>query len=139
MEQVTLIQCTKSKRDEAAKAKNLYDTSAYFRAMRSYAEAVDNDYCILSAKHGLLSPDDTIEPYDEVGLSEEQCEDISSELVNAGVGKVRLIAGREYSRHLIPELESEGIDVVEVCCGMQIGERMQRLNTLSRNKRNQSL
>lgn len=65
MNQVGLVSCVKSKRDEPAAPKNLY-TSDYFEKMRSYAEQYHDDWWILSAKYGLLDPDgDPIEPYDE--------------------------------------------------------------------------
>jgi hypothetical protein len=122
-----LIQCTKSKRDEPAKAKNLYDESDYFCKMRAYAEATDTMWFILSAKHGLLDPNTTVEPYDEFGLSEKQAEEIATEIANGPDQYVEICAGSEYKDPLIPELETRGIDVLELCRGMKIGARKQHL------------
>jgi len=68
---VILVQCVNSKRDTAAPAKDLYD-STYFDVMRRYAEATQ-------------------------------------------------------------------IDVLELCRGMEIGNRISRLQTLSREKENRTL
>jgi len=122
-----LIQCTKSKRDEPAPARHLYDKSAYFRCMRAYAVATGEQWYILSAKHGLVDPDTVLEPYDDRGLSERQAQSIASEVAHV-TDHVEIIAGNDYTNSLTPELEVRGVDVVELCRGQGIGERMQTLN-----------
>jgi len=62
---VVIAQCTGSKRDEPAPARDLYDESAYFRRQREYAVARGDVWFIQSAKHGLLAPETEIEPYDK--------------------------------------------------------------------------
>lgn len=42
----------------------MYAPSQLFTASRRYAEATCDAWFVLSAKHGLLRPDDIIEPYD---------------------------------------------------------------------------
>jgi hypothetical protein len=123
----TLIQCTNSKRDTPAAARDLYDESRYFRVMRSWAHARDVPWFILSAKHGLLDPDDHIAPYDSVGLSEQQATEIATELRRRGVREAHICAGSKYTDPLIPELEQQGIDVVDNFAGMKIGKRQQAL------------
>ena len=124
---VTLIQCTNTKRTGRHKAKDLYDESNYFCIMREWARSTGNPWFILSAKHGLLDQMRKIEDYNEVGLSVEQCEQIATELSDKGVTEVLITAGKKYTDPLTPELERLGIDVVEVCAGMRIGERMNGL------------
>ena len=58
-----LVGCVKSKRTYASPARDLY-TSRLWSSRRSYAEAHGCPWYILSAKHGLLHPDTSIEPYD---------------------------------------------------------------------------
>ncbi len=130
MSKATLVQCTKSKRYEAAPAKDLYDKSHLFTLMREYAEVCNRPWYILSAKHGLVDPDTVLEPYDEYGLMENQCETIAEELVDMDVDTVEVIAGSAYTDELTPELEAHGIEVIELCRGLRIGNRMQRLKTL---------
>lgn len=127
MESVTLIQCTASKRDEPSQARYLYDESGYFRDMRAWADSRGQPWFILSAKHGLVDPDDVIEPYDERGLSEDQAWGIAQELSEAGVRHVDITAGMDYTDPLIPELEHQGIDVVNHFAGNRIGTRRKLL------------
>lgn len=61
---LVLVGCGAAKRDESAPAEDLY-TSTYFGLKRRYAEAVGDGWAVLSAKHGVLRPDELIEPYDE--------------------------------------------------------------------------
>lgn len=60
---VLLVGCVKSKRTGGAAAKDL-DTSDYFAKMRTYAESTGKPWFILSAEHGLVAPEDWLEPYD---------------------------------------------------------------------------
>lgn len=133
-----LIQCTKTKRDEPAKAKNLYDQSDYFCKMRAYAEATGEMWCILSAKHGLVEPDEIIEPYNSFGLSEQLAIEIADQ-VSQQADSVEIIAGKKYTNPLTPELENRGVEVLERCRGLGIGERMSKLNTLTNEVKNETL
>lgn len=60
---VVLVGCSGSKLDCPAPARELY-TSLLFRKAVRYAEATGNEWAILSAKHGLVMPDDVLAPYD---------------------------------------------------------------------------
>ncbi len=60
---IVLVGCVKSKSPHGAVAKDLY-TSDYFSKMRAYAESTGRPWFILSAEHGLVSPDEWLEPYD---------------------------------------------------------------------------
>jgi len=130
---ITLIQCTNTKRSGVHKAKNLYDESNYFRIMRAWARSVGNPWYILSAKHGFVPPSQRIADYDERGLSVQQAKEIATKLDNAGVTEVLITAGKDYTDPLTPELERVGIDVIEVCRGKRIGERMAELKERTQN------
>lgn len=127
MQSVTLIQCTDSKRDHPAPARDLYDESGYFRDMRDWAEAHDRPWYILSAKHGLVHPDHRLTPYDERGISKQQAREISMELWERGFQSVHVTAGRDYTRHLVPALEERELDVVNHFAGERIGDRQRLL------------
>jgi hypothetical protein len=60
---VILLGCVKSKLGHRAHAKDLY-VSPLWQGRRRYAEASGQPWQILSAKHGLLDPEQTIAPYD---------------------------------------------------------------------------
>jgi len=134
-----LIQCTKSKRDEPTKAKDLYDASDLFCKMRAYAEAKHDEYRILSAKHGLVHPQDRIKPYDERGLSERQAEQIATAVAAWDVDTVEVVAGRGYLDPLIPELEAQGIDVINNFAGIGIGTRKKLLKERTQEHTNETL
>jgi hypothetical protein len=134
-----LIQCTQSKRSAKAKARTLYDESDLFVAMRDYAEATGEDYYILSAKHGLVDPETQIEPYDERGITPKQARAIAEEIATGPSEYVEIIAGKDYTNPLTPELEARGIEVLEVCRGQRIGERIQTLNRKRRELENEQL
>lgn len=60
---VGLVGCASSKLQRPAPARELY-TSQLFRKASAYAELTCDRWYILSAKHGLVRPDDALEPYD---------------------------------------------------------------------------
>jgi hypothetical protein len=60
---IGLVGCVKEKRDRAAPAADLY-TSTLFVGRRRYVERSCDEWWILSAEHGLVSPTDVLEPYD---------------------------------------------------------------------------
>ena len=140
MSDIVLVQCTDSKRRdrETCPAKDLYK-GQYWEAMKAYAESRPEPWGILSAKHGLLGPEQPIAPYDEKGLSVDQSRDIARHLKDMGFKTVRITAGKDYTDPLTPELERVGIDVIEVCRGMKIGKRTAKLNELAATTENDTL
>lgn len=58
-----LLGCVKLKGSDPAPARSLY-RSPLWSKRRTYAEASSTPWLILSAKHGLLDPDETVAPYD---------------------------------------------------------------------------
>lgn len=62
---VAFVGCGASKvdTDEPVPAKDLYDSN-YFGLKREYAEEVCDGWYIVSAEHGVIKPNDEIEPYD---------------------------------------------------------------------------
>jgi len=134
---ITLVQCTASKREESARARNLYDESTYFCRMRDWAKARENDWAILSAKYGIVHPGREIAPYDERGLTEQQAEEIAEAIDRLGYGRVDVTAGRDYTGPLVPELERRGIDVVNHFAGQRIGTRMRDLKQAAEELRSE--
>lgn len=64
MKNIGLIACGKAKLDHPAPARELY-TGSLFRAARAYVEATCDEWAILSAKHGLVLPDQVLAPYEQ--------------------------------------------------------------------------
>jgi cytoplasmic iron level regulating protein YaaA (DUF328/UPF0246 family) len=132
---IALVSCVKSKRKIAAAAKDLY-TSQLFRGMRRYAEQCADVWFILSAKHGVLRPDQVIHPYeltlktmpkrDRLAWADRVQQQLL-ELLPAGV-VVIFLAGQSYRENLIPFLEAHGFPVGVPMAGLQFGQQLRWLN-----------
>jgi hypothetical protein len=64
MTTIALVACTRRKHREAMQARDLYAASRWFQAARAYAEQHDAWY-ILSARYGLVFPEQQINPCQE--------------------------------------------------------------------------
>jgi hypothetical protein len=64
MSVICLVSCVAKKRTSATRAKDLY-LSEWFRRAREYVEAAGGPWFILSAKYGLVSADELLEPYEQ--------------------------------------------------------------------------
>lgn len=60
---IVLLGCVKTKRPGKWPARDLY-TSTLFLGRMAYAESTERPWFVLSAKYGILAPDDDIEDYD---------------------------------------------------------------------------
>ena len=145
-----LVACAKTKGTEATQAQHLY-TSPLFRKSREWVLSrlrEGDEWLILSAKHGALTPDQIIEPY-ELSLPEMTSAErgqwayqvwLSTLQPMLTVGQYRFdqvvfLAGRCYWRDLVwhmnrwmernPSLYSW--DVVNLLGDKGIGERLQWL------------
>lgn len=121
--EIGLVSCVKGKRDHPAIPKDLY-TSAYFEKMRAYSEANHDEWWILSAKHGLLSPDtDPIAPYDAtlagapVAEKRDWAHTVAEQLDDAGLLTTDVIlvfhAGQDYYEELLPLIDQR-VDSIEI-------------------------
>ena len=116
-----LISCTKSKQTYPCPAAEMYQPSNLFRKAYSYATKCYDQICILSAKYGLLLPEDHIEPY-ELTLknrgvkakrewSQRVLAQIDERLDLKPDDKVYIHAGNDYREYLIPGLRSRQLEV----------------------------
>lgn len=87
---VGLVGCVKSKRAYPSRARELYISEA-FLGRRAYVERTCDEWFILSAKHGLVDPDDWLEPYDET--------------LNGAPASRK----REWARHVLQRLDELGV------------------------------
>jgi hypothetical protein len=137
---IILTQCVSKKQQTPAPARELY-TSRLFQAQRRYAEAVGDNWYILSAEHGLVTPDTELAPYD-THISDVDAEmwadTVVSELCPVSQ-PVRITAGAKYADPLVPELEARGVEVVEPFRGEGIGTRIQSMIAASRKAENTQL
>ena len=132
MNTIVLISCVSKKLSHKARARDLY-VSPLFRLNLKLAKHFSPDEIyILSAKYGLLSLDEEIEPYDitlnkmaanerkkwakkVVNQLKEHCDIENTHFI--------LLAGEKYRHYLLPYLKSYEIPLE----GMRIGKQLQYL------------
>jgi hypothetical protein len=115
---LVLAGCGKAKADEPRLAKHLY-TAGYFSLKRELGGLADTWY-ILSAEHGLLSPERRIPPYntkwselsDEIQA--ERVEEIYADLkpLLPLIDTIIILAGSDYRTPVMEKLEDDPVDVI---------------------------
>lgn len=103
-----LVSCASTKRSSASRAEDLY-ISPWFRAARAHVRG--EPWCILSARHGLIHPNQTIEPYEDSlnGRSRAQRREWAARVLrDVPVARRYVIwAGAAYAEFLAPTLNAE--------------------------------
>lgn len=115
---VFLVACSKSKAIKALPAKDLY-ISERFKLTRRLADKFSDKWFIVSAKHGLLTPKTTIEPYDlsigsltqkeRTSWSIQICSKLLSEIDRQT--RVVCFGDASYFERIIPKLIAKKITV----------------------------
>lgn len=134
---IVLISCVKSKVKASARVKELY-ISDWFRKALLYAESLHPDCIfILSAKYGLLSLDDEVEPYEltlkTMRIDERRAwaADVLYSLCKfADLKRDRFVifAGEKYREFLIPEIKNFTIPMKGLRQGQQKSWLREKLN-----------
>jgi hypothetical protein len=70
---IGLVGCVKTKANFALSAKDLY-VSPLFKGRRRFVEITCDEWWILSALHGLVRPEDELEPYDVALMNSSRSE-----------------------------------------------------------------
>lgn len=125
---VVLVGCGDAKRSTTVPAKDLY-TSNFAAKKRGYAEQEADYWYILSAEHGLVAPNEVLDPYDtHISDVDGQAweERVREALPNLAGARVVVLAGSEYieAGGLQETLEMYADTVETPTAGMGIGERM---------------
>lgn len=130
---VILIGCVKRKLPTGAPARDLY-VSPLFRKGRAYAEHSGVPWFILSAQHGLVAPDDELEPYD-LWLSATSWQyrrewgggvvaALREALGSIAGLNIEVHAGSAYVDAIREGLRTGGATVVEPLAGLALGPRL---------------
>lgn len=135
---VYLISCVSTKRATPAPARDLY-VSELFRRARTYVEATKCLWFILSAKYGLVDPDEVIAPYEQtlntMGASERRkwAEKVQVQMDKRmpAAERIVLIAGQRYREFLMPYLRRRAAKVEVPLEGLRIGEQLNWLGKLT--------
>lgn len=125
-----LVSCCGKKLSHPAPAKVLY-TSDLFKKSRAYAESQGDIWAILSAKLGLVMPDEVIAPYDMTLTTQKR--DLkeawsykvleSIRTLDQPITEIEVLAGRDY----IGWVDESPYPVRLPLSGMGIGSRLQFL------------
>ena len=132
MARIVLISCVSQKLSHKAKARDLY-ISSLFKYNLKYAESMNPDKIfILSAEHGLLSPEKEIEPYNQTlntmrsGEIKEWAKNVLKQLnkvADLHNDEFIFLAGEKYRKYLIPNIANYKIPLE----GLRIGEQLKFL------------
>lgn len=132
---IYLVSCVSKKCTVPTVAKDLY-LSSWFRKARHYVEQTGEPWFILSAKHGLVSPNELIAPY-EMTLNRMPIKDrrewaarVSSQLAQAvpQANRVVFLAGHRYREFLSVLLTDREICVEVPMQGLAIGKQLRWLD-----------
>jgi hypothetical protein len=112
---IALVSCVARKHAVPCAARDLY-VSPLFRAARRYAEAHAERWFILSAEHGLVLPDEPLDPYDltlNTMAREHRKRWADRVLERADTllpprSTIALMAGRRYREFLLEPLAHRG-------------------------------
>lgn len=133
---IILISCVSKKLAHHAKAKDLY-ISTLFKLNLKYAEQLAPDEIfVLSAKHGLLTLEQEVEPYEQT-LNDMRSSEIRV-WANRIIEQIRehfiiddseftFLAGDKYRKYLLPHIKYYKVPLE----GLRIGEQLQRLKVLT--------
>jgi hypothetical protein len=132
---LSLVSCVKTKQPKPAKAKDLY-TSPWFTSARALVEAHSAHWFILSAKYGLLDPEQTVAPYeltlnkmkmgDRRTWAERTRQALRVELRRFET--VIIFAGLRYRELIVPSLRAEGVRIQVPMEGLTLGQQLQWLS-----------
>jgi hypothetical protein len=127
--QVVLVSCVKSKCDHPCRAADIY-TSPLFRKMMAYAYSLNpENIFILSAKYGLVDPDDEIAPYEQTlkrmksGERRAWAKIVLAELerhCDLDEDRFLFLAGLPYRENLVPHIRHYSVPMEGLSFGMQL-------------------
>jgi len=131
---IYLVSCVKSKRSEAAPARELY-TSTWFQRARAFVEPTGSPWYVLSARYGLLEPDEVIPPYEQTlnhmnaAERREWARRVQSRLDELTLEdkRVVLLAGRLYREPILDYLHSRAAAVETPMARLAQGQQLQWL------------
>ena len=131
LKQIFLVACVKKKQSQRVPAKQLYQSSWFVKA-RNYVERHHAPWFILSAKYGLLSPDNVTAPYNEtlnemgVQARRDWAERVKKQMDShlPPAEKVVILAGEKYRGNLLPYLCQKFTCTEIPMKGMKIGEQL---------------
>lgn len=132
---VYLVSCVAKKSESARPAKDLYVSEWFLRA-RKYVERSDGRWFILSAKFGLVQPEQCIEPYEQTlntmtllkRKAWAQRVRMQMEIMLPPSARCVVLAGQRYREFLMDYLNERYVTEVPMQ-GLAIGQQLRWLGT----------
>jgi len=137
MNKICLVSCVSAKMPDRAPARDLY-LSPLFQKARAYATSRFDGWRILSAKYGLLLPDQIVDPYDQtlkrtpkearLAWADHVFKSIYSSVPTDAI--LAFVAGEYYRETLLPKLNQQGYTTRVPLEGLSIGLQLSWLRKL---------
>lgn len=135
MRQITLVACVSRKLEYPAPAAELYQ-GQWWTAAKGFAQMRPGSWYALSARHGIVEPNQVLDPYDETLIGKPKPERIrwaervieQLHKIAAPGAEVTFLAGRKYREFVIPALVTtpEELWTARVpAAGLNIGQQVQ--------------
>ena len=129
-----LVSCVSVKNSRPMKARELY-CSDWFLKAKAYVEAHGAPWFILSAKYGLVEPNQMIRPYNITLKNMTKAQRLAWSLRVAkklkprcrGFSRVIFLAGQSYREHLVGMLNEWGYEARSPMRGLGIGQQLRWL------------
>jgi hypothetical protein len=137
MRKICLVACVSTKMPNRAPAKDLY-VSALFQKARAFATSRFDDWRIISAKYGLLAPDQMIDPYEQTltNMPKEARLQWADRVFMAVIEDFKpdallaFVAGERYREGLVTKLAEKGYTIRVPLEGLSIGTQLSWLKKL---------
>ena len=135
MKSIYLVACTKRKQNKQAPAEALY-VSDWFKKAKAYTLQHTNTWYILSDKYGLVEPSTLLNPYESTIVKNgtilqkrKWAENVLTDLlkVSKPQDEITFLAGKQYQKYLVPELETLGYTVHIPMENLRFGFQLQWL------------
>ena len=136
---IALVSCSKLKQSYSCLAEEMYSKSSLFKKATSFVKNNYTRWFILSAKYGLLQPEDIIDPYN-ISLNKFEknelilwSDSVFIKILDLYPTEIDFYAGNNYRKYLIPKLQDKGIVCSVPLTGMGIGEQLRFYNEQWKN------
>lgn len=136
MKKICLIACASQKRAVAAPAQDLYQSELFRKSVSWMHRQNFDEWFILSAKHGLVKPEQILEPYNltlntmKADARRQWGKIVLDELMTVlpAPASITFLAGSKYREYLSEPLREKGYEVLIPMQGLGIGKQLQWLD-----------
>jgi hypothetical protein len=138
MKKIILISCVSKKRPIKSKAQDLYISPLFKKNLQYALKQKPDQIFILSAKYGLISLDEEIEPYDLTlnNMSAKEIKNWAKRVLSDLANQADLqqdsfifLAGAKYRKYLVSHLTHFEVPFA----GLPIGKQLQQLTVQGTN------